>query len=81
MIKLVILFCILPQHHGQKPAEWPWSEATIKYTSALGSYPKDHRPNLATVVLHDSEVYHPSEWGRDLKDWTRILNGTIGEKN
>ena len=80
MTRLVILFFILPQHQGQKPAEWPWSEATVRYTSALGSYPRDHCPNLATVVLPDSEVYRPSEWGWDLKDWTRILKGTIGEK-
>ena len=73
-------FCILPQHRGQKPAERPWSEASIRYTSALGSYPRDHRPSPAPVVLHDSEVYRPSEWGWDLRDWTRIQKGTIGEK-
>lgn len=80
MIKLVMLFCILPQHQGQNSAEWPWSEATIRYTSALGSHPRDRRPNPATVVLHDSEVHRSNEWGWDWKNWTTILNGTIGER-
>ncbi|XP_039912969.1 uncharacterized protein LOC120749537 [Hirundo rustica] len=79
MIKLVILFCILPQPHGQIPAELPWSGATIRYTGVLGSYPTDHHSNLATVVLHDSKIYRPSEWRWDREDWIRTLTGTIGE--
>ncbi|KAF4793500.1 hypothetical protein TURU_110740 [Turdus rufiventris] len=80
MITLLVLLCILPQHHGQISAEWPWSEATIRYTSALGPYPRDRCPNLATVVLHDSEVYRASDWVWDRNDWARVLNGTISEE-
>ncbi|XP_063277376.1 uncharacterized protein LOC134563398 [Prinia subflava] len=80
MIPILILLCILPQHHGQNLVEWPWSEATVRFTSIQGSFPRDRRPNLATVVLHDSEVYHSSDWGWDQKDWSRTLTGTFGEK-
>lgn len=79
MITLVMLFCILPQFHGQDPAEWLWSEATLHPTNVLGGYPKGGHPNLEPIVLHDSQVYGPSEWGWDQKDWTRTLTGTIGE--
>uniref|UniRef100_A0A8D2P6W1 Envelope glycoprotein n=1 Tax=Zosterops lateralis melanops TaxID=1220523 RepID=A0A8D2P6W1_ZOSLA len=80
MLTLLILLCILASSHGQYPAEWSWSEATIRYTSAQGSYPGDRRPNLATVVQHDSEVYRRNEWGWDRKDWARTLSGPIGEE-
>ncbi|KAF4804604.1 hypothetical protein TURU_006383 [Turdus rufiventris] len=80
MITLLILLCILPQLLGQFSTEWPWSEATIRYTSGLGSYPRDRRPNLATVVLHDSEVYRASDWVWDRNDWARALTGMIGEE-
>lgn len=79
MRTLVALFCILPQLHGHNPAAWSWSEATIHHANVLGWYPTGHRPNLEPIVLHDSEVYHPSEWGWDQEDWTRTLTGTIGE--
>lgn len=75
----MILFRILPQHHGQNSTERPWSEATLRYTSVLGSYPRDRRPNTATVVLHDPEVFRSNERGWDQNDWTRALNGKFGE--
>lgn len=75
----MILFCILPQLHGQNPAEWWWSEATIHHTDVLGWYPKGHHLNLEPIVLRDSKVYRPSEWEWDQKDLTRTLTGTIGE--
>ncbi|KAF4803663.1 hypothetical protein TURU_014241 [Turdus rufiventris] len=80
MITLLTLLCILPQHHSQNSSEWLWSEVTIRYTSALGPYPRDRCPNLATVVLHDSEVYHASDWGWDKNDWAKVLTRTIGEE-
>lgn len=76
---LLILFCILPQLHGQPPGEQSWSEAIIQHTSVLGSYPKDRRLSLATLVLHDSKVYRPSEWRWDQNDLIRTLMGTVGE--
>ncbi|RMB96166.1 hypothetical protein DUI87_27227 [Hirundo rustica rustica] len=77
MIKLVIFFYILPQYHDQGSSEWPWSEAIIKHTNVLGSYPKGRHPNLATVVQHGSEAYHLNEWGWDQKEWIKTLIGTV----
>ncbi|RMB96334.1 hypothetical protein DUI87_27199 [Hirundo rustica rustica] len=79
MIKLAIFFCILPQYHGQDSSEWPWSEAIVEHTNLLGSYPKGHHPNLATVVQHGSEAYRLNEWGWDQKEWIKTLIGTVGE--
>ncbi|KAM9591452.1 uncharacterized protein ACIBXB_006244 [Morphnus guianensis] len=81
LIRLTILFCISPLICSQRNTEWPWSQAIVQYTRNTGQYPKDRFPSLATVVMHDSEVYHPLEWGEwDRKDWVRVLTGTVGEK-
>ena len=80
MITLLILLCILPRLLCQFSTEWPWSEATIRCTSALGLYPRDRCPNLVTVVLHDSEVYHANDWVWDGNDWARALTGMVGEE-
>ncbi|XP_057898556.1 uncharacterized protein LOC131094976 isoform X1 [Melospiza georgiana] len=79
MIALLILFCILPQFHGQPPGEQLWPKATIQHTNVLGSYPKGHYPSLATLVLHDSKVYRPNEWRWDQNELIRTLMGTVGE--
>ena len=79
-IGLVLLFCIFPLTYNQKGAEWPWSKAIVGYTGFTRQYPKNHFPNLATVVLHDDKAYSPLGWEWDKKDWIRTLTGIIGEK-
>ncbi|XP_063280697.1 uncharacterized protein LOC134565168 isoform X2 [Prinia subflava] len=82
VLKLVILLCALLQLRGQEPAEWPWTEATYRHTTTMGSYSSlgGRRPTLATVVLHNSEPYRPSEWRWDRNAQSHALSGTIGEK-
>ncbi|XP_063280318.1 uncharacterized protein LOC134564941 [Prinia subflava] len=82
MLKLVILLCALPQLRGQEPAEWPWTEATYRHTTTMGSYSSlgGRRLTLAVVVLHNSELYRPSEWRWDRNAHSHALSGTVGEK-
>ncbi|XP_064591958.1 uncharacterized protein LOC135459657 [Zonotrichia leucophrys gambelii] len=79
MITLLILFCILPQFHGQPPGEQLWPEAIAQHTNVLGTYPKGRYPSLATLVQHDSKVYRPNEWRWDQNELMWTLMGTVGE--
>ncbi|XP_074390447.1 uncharacterized protein LOC141728046 [Zonotrichia albicollis] len=50
-----------------------WREAIVQHTSVLGTYPKGCYLSLATLVQHDSKVYHPNEWRWDQNELMRTL--------
>ncbi|XP_074390250.1 uncharacterized protein LOC141727866 [Zonotrichia albicollis] len=61
----------LINYHRQYGPLWP--EAIVQHTNVLGTYPKGRYPSLATLVLHDSKVYHPNEWRCDQNELMRTV--------
>lgn len=57
----------------------PWSQAYIRHTGSMGKYSAIKDLNLATVVMHGSQIYSSEDWSRDING-IHQLQGIVGEE-